>query len=199
MWISELLDNSWSDTVTAEMNAFEEETKGDGILQWYLFLRENMGQTKEAIIAAEQQLSKDKLALENFNFDILKFTTHVRTYIRQIMSAGNQPTNQHYILIFSALKEVEQDEFKLIIMKLYEGWRTGQGEGADITVLQLLAKADSEYKCLKMLGQWTTKNKASELLGLQAKFDLFQAQFQSLVAENKQIKQKLQASQTKPE
>jgi hypothetical protein len=33
MWISELLDNSWSDTVTAEMNAFEEETKGDGILQ----------------------------------------------------------------------------------------------------------------------------------------------------------------------
>jgi hypothetical protein len=199
MWISELLDNSWSDTVTAEMNAFEEETKGDGILQWYLFLRENMGQTKEAIIAAEQQLSKEKLALENFNFDILKFTTHVHTYIRQIMSAGNQPTNQHYILIFSALKEVEQDEFKLIIMKLYEGWRTGQGEGADITVLQLLANADSEYKCLKMLGQWTMKNKASELLGLQAKFDLFQAQFQSLVAENKQIKQKLQASQTKPE
>jgi hypothetical protein len=153
-----------------------------------------MGQTKEAIIAAEQQLSKDKLALENFNFDILKFTTHVRTYIRQIMSAGNQPTNQHYILIFSALKEVEQDEFKLIIMKLYEGWRTGQGEGADITVLQLLAKADSEYKRLKMLGQWMTKNKASELLGLQAKFDVFQTQFQALVAENKQIKQKLQAS-----
>jgi hypothetical protein len=29
-----------------------------------------MGQTKEAIIAAEQQLSKEKLALENFNFDI---------------------------------------------------------------------------------------------------------------------------------
>jgi hypothetical protein len=115
------------------------------------------------------------------------------------MSAGNQPTNQHYILIFSALKEVEQDEFKLIIMKLYEGWRTGQGEGADITVLQLLAKADSEYKCLKMLGQWMTKNKASELLGLQAKFDVFQTQFQALVAENKQIKQKLQASQNKPE
>jgi hypothetical protein len=94
---------------------------------------------------------------------------------------------------------VEQNEFKLIIMKLYEGRRTRQGEGADITVLQLLAKADSEYKCLKMLGQWTTKNKASELLGLQAKFDVFQAQFQALVAENKQIKQKLQASQNKPE
>jgi hypothetical protein len=80
------------------------------------------------------------------------------------MSAGNQPTNQHFILIFSALKEVEQDEFKLIIMKLYEGWRTGQGEGAYITVIQLLACADSEYKRLQKLGQWTTKNKVSETL-----------------------------------
>jgi hypothetical protein len=69
MWIAELLDNSWSDTVIAEMNAFEEDTTGDGILQWYIFLREHMGQTKEAIIAAEQQLSKEKLALENFSFD----------------------------------------------------------------------------------------------------------------------------------
>jgi hypothetical protein len=199
MWIAELLDNSWSDTVIAEMNAFEEDTTSDGILQWYIFLHENMGQTKEAIIAAEQQLSKEKLALENFSFDIQKFTTHVRTYIRQIMSAGNQPTNQHFILIFSALKDVEQDEFKMIIMKLYEGWRTGKGEGADIMVIQLLARADSEYKRLKMLGQWTTKNKASELLGLQAKFDVFQEKFQALVAENKQIKEKLQASKSKPD
>jgi hypothetical protein len=158
-----------------------------------------MGQTKEAIIAAEQQLSKEKLSLENFNHDIQKFTTHVRTYIRQIMSAGIQPTNQHFILIFSALKEVEQDEFKLIIMKMYEEWRVGKGEGANITVIQLLAKADSEYKRLKMLGQWTTKNKASELLGLQAKFDTFQEQYQALVAENKQMKEKLQASKTKPD
>jgi hypothetical protein len=49
-----------------------------------------------------------------------------------------------------------------------------------------------------MLGQWTTKNKASELLGLQAKFDTFQEQYQALVAENKQMKEKLQASKTKP-
>jgi hypothetical protein len=115
------------------------------------------------------------------------------------MSAGHQLTNQHFILIFSALKEVEQDEFKLIIMKMYEEWRIGKGEGANITVIQLLAKADSEYKRLKMLGQWTTKNKASELLGLQAKFDTFQEQYQALVAEIKQMKEKLQASKTKPD
>jgi len=148
------------------MNAFDEDNKGNGILQFYIFFWENIGHTKEAIIAAEQQLTKDKLALENFNYNINKFMTHVQTYIRQIMSAGLQPTNQHYILKFSALKEIDQDEFKLIIMKLYEGWHTGVGEGSSISVLQLLSRVDSEFKCLQHLGQWTTKNKASELLGL---------------------------------
>jgi hypothetical protein len=58
-----------------------------------VFLHENIGHTKEVIIAAEQQLTKDKLKFENFNYDITKLTTLVHTYIRQIMSAGiNQPT-----------------------------------------------------------------------------------------------------------
>jgi hypothetical protein len=48
------------------------------------------------------------------------------------------------------------------------------GEGSNTTVIQ-----DSEYKRLKLLGQWSTKNKASELLGLQAKFDVLQTQFQA--------------------
>jgi hypothetical protein len=34
-----------------------------------------------------------------------------------------------------------------------------------MTILQLLARADTEYKLLLSLGQWTTKNKSSELLG----------------------------------
>jgi len=58
MWIAELLDNSWSSNISAEMSAFEEETKGDAILLFYVFLRENAGYTKEEIIAVEQQLSK---------------------------------------------------------------------------------------------------------------------------------------------
>lgn len=58
MWIAELLDNSWSSNISAEMSAFEEETKGDGILLFYVFLHENAGYTKEEIIAVEQQLSK---------------------------------------------------------------------------------------------------------------------------------------------
>jgi len=66
MWIAELSDNSWSDQVTSDMSAFEEETVGDGILLFYVFLRENVGYMKEAIIATEQQLTKEKLALENF-------------------------------------------------------------------------------------------------------------------------------------
>jgi hypothetical protein len=34
MWIAELLDNSWSDQVTSDMSAFNEDTKGDGILMF---------------------------------------------------------------------------------------------------------------------------------------------------------------------
>jgi hypothetical protein len=59
MWITELLENSWSDDIVTEMNAFEEETKGDGILLFFIFLREYVGYTKEAVIAAEQQLTKE--------------------------------------------------------------------------------------------------------------------------------------------
>jgi hypothetical protein len=189
-WIAEMLRNSWTSNVASEMNAFDEETQGDGVLLFYVFLRENVGFTNEAIIAAEQHLTKERLALENFQFDIFKFTTYVRTYIRQIMGAGQQPTKQHFILVFSALKEAEEAEFNLIIMKLYQEWRSGKGDGAKLTMLQLLAKADSEYKRLVQLGQWTTKNKSSELLGLQSKFDVLQTQFHALMAEHVKLKNK---------
>jgi hypothetical protein len=55
------------------------------------------------------------------------------------MAAGASITNQHYILIFSSLKETNDEEFKSIIMQLYEGWRTGKGDGANISIMQLLA------------------------------------------------------------
>ena len=84
MWIAELLDNRWSNQVISDISAFEEESKGDGILQFYVFLHENIGYTKEAIILAEQQLTKEKLALENFDYDISKFT-----------SCWNIPTSNH--------------------------------------------------------------------------------------------------------
>jgi hypothetical protein len=187
-WIAEMLRNSWTSSVASEMNAFDEETQGDGVLLFYIFLRENVGFTNEAIIAAEQHLTKEMLALENFQYDIYKFTTHVRTYIRQILGAGQQPTKQHFILVFSALKEVDEEEFKLIIMQLYKEWRSGKGDGAKLTMLQLLAKADSEYKRLLQLGQWTTKHKSSDLLGLQSKFDILQTQFQALMAEHSKLK-----------
>jgi hypothetical protein len=63
-------------------------------------------------------------------------------------------------------------------MKLYGGWQTGSGDGSNIMVLQILARADSEYKSVQHLGQWTTKNKASELLGLQA--DLITCNYNSM-------------------
>jgi hypothetical protein len=42
---------------------------------------------------------------------------------------------------------------------------------------------------LYQLGQWTTKNKASELMGLQAKLDLLQTQFVALMSEHTKLKQ----------
>jgi hypothetical protein len=53
-------------------------------------------------------------------------------------------------------------------MLLYEGWRIEKGEGTGISILQLLARADSEYKHLIQLGQWTMKKRASDLMGLQS-------------------------------
>lgn len=105
MWIAEMLQNSWTSTVASEMNAFEEEIQGDGVLLFYIFLCENIGFTNEAIIAAKTQLTKEKLALEHFQFDIFKFMIHVRTYIHQIMGAGQQLTKQHFILVFLLLKQ----------------------------------------------------------------------------------------------
>jgi hypothetical protein len=83
------------------------------------------------------------------------------------------------------------------MMRLYEGWRTGKGEGANITIIQLLARADSEYKRLVQLGQWTAKQKSSKLLGLQAKINQLQTQFIALAAENTKLKNKVQSS-TRP-
>jgi hypothetical protein len=67
-------------------------------------------------------------------------------------------------------------------MRLYKGWWTGRGEGSNITIIQLLAHADSEFKRPTVLGQWKTKAKSSEMLGFQAKFDLLQTQFTPLLA-----------------
>jgi hypothetical protein len=187
-WIAELLRNSWTAHVASEMASFEEETQGDGVLLCSVFLRETVGFTNEALIVVEQHLTKEKLALENFQYDITKFTAHVRSYIHQIIGAGLQPTKQHFILIFLALKEAEEAEFNLIIIQLYKEWRSGTGEGARLTLLQLLAKVNSEYKHLQQLGQWKTKNKTSDLLGLQAKFDTLQLQFQTLMAKHTKLK-----------
>jgi hypothetical protein len=52
-WIAELLRNSWTANVATEMASFDEETQGDGVLLFYVFLRENVSFTNEAIIAAE--------------------------------------------------------------------------------------------------------------------------------------------------
>jgi hypothetical protein len=80
-------------------------------------------------------------------------------------------------------------------MELNEQWRKGRGEGAKMTIPQLLAHADSEYKRLVQLGQWTTKNKASNLLGLQASLNTLKSQFTALLSWCTKLKNKQQQQQ----
>ncbi len=83
-------------------------------------------------------------------------------------------------------------------MKLYQEWRSGVGEGARLSMLQLLARADSEYKCLTQLGHLSTKHKNSDLLGLQARFETLQMQFIALATEHNKLKNKQQPKSDKP-
>jgi hypothetical protein len=46
MWISELLRNSWISNVIADMSAFEEEIQEDGVILFYVFLREHINGEK---------------------------------------------------------------------------------------------------------------------------------------------------------
>jgi hypothetical protein len=64
--------------------------------------------------------------------------------------------------------------------------------------LQLLARADSKYTRLSQLGQWETKNKSSDLLGLQAKFDVLQSQFLALLSEHSKLQNKQLSESNKP-
>jgi hypothetical protein len=77
-------------------------------------------------------------------------------------------------------------------VELYGQWRKCRGDGANMTILQLLARVDLEYKRLVQLGQWTTKNKTSDLLGLQASLDTLKSQFTALLSENTKLKSKQQ-------
>jgi hypothetical protein len=63
MWIADMLRNSWTATVASEMNAFEEETQGDGVLLFYVFLREHIGHHCSRSTAYERKVSFRKFSV----------------------------------------------------------------------------------------------------------------------------------------
>ncbi len=68
-------------------------------------------------------------------------------------------------------------------------WRKGAGKGSNLSIIQILAKANSEYNCLLLLNQWGTKNKGSELLCLQAELNTLKSQIM-LTTEQQKLKNK---------
>jgi hypothetical protein len=87
-----------------------------------------------------------------------------------MLESNVTPTNYSSLfLIFSAaLKVAKQDKFNMFIMEKYMNWHSGSSPNANITVLRILGKADTECKSES---PWTVnyqKNKSSELWGTQA-------------------------------
>ena len=144
-WIAELLNNSWTDTVKDTMDAYDEDHKGDGVVMWMCFLQEYAGSSKEAIIAAEEVMHPSKLKLDNFKHNIKEWSSYCREHFRKIQAAGDKVTSQHFINAYNALKEAHSEEFRLQILTWSRNWRAGMGEGANWTIMQLLAKVDLEY------------------------------------------------------
>ena len=69
------------------------------------------------------------------------------------------------------MKDAHSEEFQLQILTWSRKWCASMGEGASWTIMQLLAKVDWEYTCLKNLGQWKSNDPDSQVIALQAKVD----------------------------
>jgi len=168
-WIAECLRMSWTAEAKDRMDAHTEEHDGDGVVMWMCCLQEFAGSSREALIAAQEALHPNKLNLDSFNMDVKSFTSYCRTHFRMLLKAGRQPTEDHFIHIYTALKKANTEEFRLQIIDWYRNWRQGAGAGSQWTMMQLLAKVDLEYTRLLELGQWETNDPNSTVVALLSK------------------------------
>jgi hypothetical protein len=84
------------------------------------------------------------------------------------MGSGGQISHTHWIRIQEALEEAFTEKFRLQIMEWSKNWRKQSGEGHDWTMMQFLAKVDSEYTRLVHLNQWKTHDPNSTIVALRA-------------------------------
>lgn len=188
-WICQLIVDSCTQTVLQTLEAYEEEHKNDGPTMFFSLLMEYSGATRDAIIKAEENLHPVKITLNNFGHDVKAWSQYARTNLNRITGSGGTITHTHWIHLMSALEEAHSERFRLQIIEWNKNWRKQSGEGSNWTILQFLAKADSEYTRLLDLGQWKTQDPNSSIIALQAELQAMKTKFVAMQATASQRQQ----------
>jgi hypothetical protein len=177
-WIYTLLQNVWSINMKTIMLRYQELHEQDGVILWYCFLTHFAGTTTENLIIAYSQLSETKLQLALFQNNVLQFTNAIRTPIRTLIKAKEEPTFQHFLYVFHGAMDAPNEEFRAFIIDLYTDYRKG-GPTKQLSMLDLLDKLDTEYNRINNLGRWIRKEDP-HILALTASLNTLQSQFSSL-------------------
>ncbi len=119
------------------MLRYQELHDQDGIFLWFCFLMHFAGTTTENLIIAYSQLSETKLQLALFQHNVLKFTNAVRTPIRTLLKAREEPTFQHFLYVFHGAMDTSNEEFRAFIIHLYADYCKG-GPTKQLSMLDLL-------------------------------------------------------------
>lgn len=107
------------------MLQYQELHDQDGVILWYCFLMHFARTTIENLILACSQVSESELQLANFQNNVLNFTNAVRTPIRTLLKAKEEPTFQHFLIVFHGAMDALNQEFKAFIISLYTDYRKG--------------------------------------------------------------------------
>ena len=204
-WISELINNTISPGTKATLKPYRQQIRNDGLVKLYYLFDEFASTSNEAVILAENNLLSEKLRMKNFKYNVREWTRHIRDNVRLIQANGDEIGRQTRIVVHEQLAKYPNDDFKRIFGKYYDEWRAKAGQGWTITLTQLLAKADKEYRrCQKRSESDTITEEEPDVLltqtelmaksqtELMAKLTAFQNKFETLeekLAEYKNQKQ----------
>jgi len=179
-WIYEGVITTLTDEVKATIAPWRETIVLDRIVLLFVLIQEYASMMNEALIIAYEELREENLKLSKFGNDVKKMTNHIRGSSRLIQACGEQVSRQTFIIIFKQLTAYRNPDFQWMFGAFYEQWRNRAGEGYELTLNQLLTKADSKYTHLVHRNQWKTVEDLqiitlmAEIKGLQATVAKFQ-------------------------
>ena len=144
-WIYEGVITTLTDEVKAMIAPWHETIALDGIVLLFVLIQEYASMMNKALIIAYDELCEENLKLSKFGNNIKKMTNHIRGSSWLIQACSEQVSRQTFIIIFEQLTAYRNPDFQRMFGAFYEQWRNRAGKGYELTLNQLLAKADSEY------------------------------------------------------